>query len=227
MKTSGTYLLDSILLLGPTGVGKSPLGDAIAERGLLGRRCHHLDFGSELRAAVSGGERSAAYSSDELAFIHGVLEKGLLLENEHFPLAVKIITLFLDRSNFSRRNRDILILNGIPRHGGQARDIASIADVQALCVLDGSADVVLDRLTNNVGGDRTERVDDNRALVEKKLETFRQRTKPLVDLYEKLGCRIYRISVTSAMTAPDAYGVFSSLAAADPPVSLVAEPPQR
>ena len=227
MRTSGTYLLDSILLLGPTGVGKSPLGDAIAQRGLLGRRCHHLDFGSELRAAAADRERSAAYSTEELDFIHGVLEKGLLLENEHFPLAVKIITLFLDRSNFSRGERDILILNGIPRHEGQARDIAAIADIQALCVLDCSADVVLDRLKNNVGGDRAERLDDNRSLVEKKLDIFRQRTKPLVDHYKNLGCRIYRISVTSAMTADDACGVFSSLAAADPPVPLVAEPPQR
>jgi adenylate kinase family enzyme len=219
--------IDSLLLLGPTGVGKSPLGDTIARRGLLGRRCHHLDFGSELRTAVSIGDRSADYTAKELAFIHGVLERGLLLENEHYPLAVKIISLFLDRSGFSHRDHDMLILNGIPRHAGQARDIASIADIQALCVLDCSAAVVLSRIHSNVGGDRSVRVDDDKVLIEKKLAIYRVRTKPLVDHYEKRGRRIFRIDVTSEMTPSDAYGVLSSLAAADPPVSLVAEPPER
>jgi hypothetical protein len=64
-------------------------------------------------------------------------------------------------------------------------------------------------------------------LIEKKLAIYRVRTKPLVDHYEKRGRRIFRIDVTSEMTPSDAYGVLSSLAAADPPVSLVAEPPER
>ena len=75
MKKFYSSTINAMLLLGPTGVGKSPLGDAIAQNGLFGRRCHHLDFGSELRGAVSREELSAAYSSNELDFIHGVLEQ--------------------------------------------------------------------------------------------------------------------------------------------------------
>jgi len=90
MRNTYTLPVDAVLLLGPTGAGKSPLGDALEQRGLLGRKCRHLDFGAELRSAVSGGKGSAAYSPEELDFIHGVLERGLLLENEHFPLAKKI-----------------------------------------------------------------------------------------------------------------------------------------
>lgn len=219
-----TYPIDAVLLLGPTGVGKSPLGDALAQNGFLGRTCYHLDFGSELRGAVSGGARSGPYSKEELDFIHGVLERGLLLENEHFPLARKIIALFLDRAEFTRG--DVLVLNGIPRHAGQAKDIAAVAHMHALIVLDCSADTVLNRIQENVGGDRTERVDDNKDLIEKKLVIFRERTAPLIDHYETNGCRIYRIDVSRTMTPADACQKVSALAAAHPPVAFIAEPPQ-
>ena len=219
------FPVNALLLLGPTGVGKSPLGDAIAHQGLFGRTCHHLDFGSELRGAVSGGARSAAYSTTELAFIHGVLEQGLLLENEHFVLAEKIISLFLTRVGFGRS--DVLVLNGIPRHAGQARDIARIARIHAVTVLDCSADAVICRIQNNVGGDRAERVDDHADLIEKKLAIFRERTAPLIEHFAYQGSRVYRIMVTDSMTPTDAYQHLSALSAADPPVAFVAEPPER
>lgn len=220
-----TYPIDAVLLLGPTGVGKSPLGDALAQNGLFERTCHHLDFGSELRNAVSDGERAVAYSTEELDFVHGVLERGLLLENEHFPLAKKIIALFLDRAGFTQGH--VLVLNGIPRHVGQAKDIAALVHIHALIVLDCSAETVLDRISENVGGDRTERIDDNRDLIEKKLVIFRERTAPLIDHYDAKGCRIYRIDVSSTMTPADAYRNLSALAAAHPPIAFIAEPPQR
>jgi adenylate kinase len=225
MKTAYIFPVDAILLLGPTGAGKSPLGDALAPNGLFNRHCHHLDFGSELRLAVSDRSRSAVYSTAELDFIHGVLEQGLLLENEHFPLARKIISLFLDRTGFSRN--DILVLNGIPRHQGQAREMEVLAHILALVVLDCSADEIVFRIRNNVGGDRTERVDDHSELIQTKLATFRERTAPLIDHYERLGRRIYRLVVSRTMTPAEAYRCVSVLAAADPPVTFIAEPPQR
>jgi adenylate kinase len=214
-----------MLLLGPTGIGKSPLGDAIARNGLFGRRCHHLDFGSELRGAVSRQDLSSAYSSKELDFIHGVLERGLLLENEHFPLAEKIFGLFLNRAGFA--SHDLLILNGIPRHAGQSKDIESLARIHAVIVLDCIADDVYRRIRNNVGGDRAARLDDDKKLIAKKLEIFRERTAPLIDHYSQQDCRIYRVNVSAATTAEQAYQSLSSLASAHPPVSLIAEPPQR
>jgi adenylate kinase len=225
MKKNFSFPIHAMLLLGPTGVGKSPLGDAIARNGLLGRRCHHLDFGSELRGAVSHEDRSSAYSPEELEFIHGVLERGLLLEDEHFPLAEKIFDLFLDRAGFA--SRDLLVLNGIPRHRGQSKDIARIARIHALIVLDCTADDVYCRIRNNVGGDRAERLDDGKKLIAKKLEIFRERTAPLVAYYSQQDCRIYRVNASASTTAEQAYQSLSSLAAAHPPISLVAEPPQR
>jgi adenylate kinase len=219
------FPVNAFLLIGPTGAGKSPLGDAIAGNGLNGHICHHLDFGAELRAAVSVAARSALYSDDELCFIRGVLERGLLLENEHFAVAEKTISLFLNRVGFSRK--DILVLNGLPRHEGQARDIGKIGTVHALVVLDCSAEEIHYRIRNNTGWDRTERVDDNPDMIEKKLKIYRQRTAPLIEYYRRQGCRVYRIDVTASMTPAEAYDKLSSLAAIHPPVALVAEPPQR
>jgi len=224
MKTLYKYPVNSVLLLGPTGAGKSPLGDFLARKGIFNRQCRHLDFGLQLRLAVSDKDLSFRYSNEEIDFIHGVLEQGLLLENEHFPLAKKIISLFLDRVRFFSDH--ILILNGIPRHIGQAKDVSSLAEVHAVVVLDCSANDVLCRIQNNVGGDRDARLDDYAELVAAKLATFRERTAPLIDHYERLGRRIYRISVTGEMTPAEAYLYLSALAAAHPPVTLVTEPPQ-
>jgi adenylate kinase len=220
-----TFPVDAILLLGPTGVGKSPLGDVIAQRGIFGRRCQHLDFGSELRDAVSCADRSTSYTKKELDFIHGVLERGLLLENEHFPLAKKIISLYLNRVGFSEH--DVLVLNGIPRHPGQAQDIATIAVIHAVVVLDCSSNDIMRRIRDNIGGDRTERIDDSKELIEKKLKIFRERTTPLIEHYTQRGCALYRINVSRDMTPTETYFNISSLAAAYPPVTLVTEPPQR
>jgi adenylate kinase family enzyme len=224
MKTPFTFPVDAMLILGPTGSGKSPLGDLFTSCGFLGRRSYHLDFGSELRAIVSG-MGSSSYTPSEQDFIIGVLERGLLLENEHFALARKIINLFLERSRF--RSGDILVLNGIPRHEGQAKDIASIAVIHSLVVLDCSAGSVFRRIRENTGGDRAGREDDERMLIEKKLRIFRERTAPLIEHYARAGSRIYRIDINERTTTGSAYQQLSLLAAADPPVPFIAEPPQR
>ena len=219
------FPVNSVLLLGPTGVGKSPLGDVLARRGLFGLTCHHLDFGSELRRALSGGDASSHYTAPELAFIKGVLEQGLLLENEHFFSHRRSSTCSSPAPDFYQS--DLLILNGIPRHDGQARDMEQIACVHALIVLDCSGEEILYRIRDNVGGDRAERSDDDVLLIEKKLQIFRERTAPLLRFYEQNGKKIYRLRVTATMSPAEAYRDVSALAAAHPPITLVTEPPQR
>jgi adenylate kinase len=213
----------AMLLLGPTGVGKSPLGDHIARSGLFEKKVFHLDFGAELRSIASG--TSAVYTSSELEFIQGVLGRGLLLENEHFPLAEKIIALFLDRTGFT--GNDILILNGIPRHNGQARDIDRIASIHAVIALGCCSDDVFCRLRENIGGDRTDRIDDHDLLVAEKLTIYSERTEPLIDHYRQTGSTIYRLDITASTTTNEAYRKLLMLAASDPPIAFVAEPPQR
>ncbi len=224
MKTTFSYPVDAVLLLGPTGSGKTPLGEQVASLGLLGRRSHHLDFGSELRS-ISSGIGAHAYSSEERKFISAVLEQGALLENEYFSLAEKIISLFLSRSRF--RSGDILLLNGVPRHAGQAQDISKIAAVRAVVLLVCSIESVIRRIEENTGGDRTGRIDDERALVDRKLRIYAERTAPLIEYYRKTGSTIYHIDVSEQSSTVAAYQQLLSLAATDPPVAFVAEPPKR
>jgi hypothetical protein len=41
-----------MLLIGPTGVGKTPFGSCLEKNGFRGRRCLHFDFGHELRTVA-------------------------------------------------------------------------------------------------------------------------------------------------------------------------------
>jgi adenylate kinase len=122
---------------------------------------------------------------------------------------------------------DLLILNGIPRHAGQAHDMAEILTIHALVVLDFSADVVYYRLRENNGGDRDVRQNDGVALVQKKLALFHERTRLLVEHFKRLRSNVSHFSVDDQTTVDEIYTSLSSLPASDPPVSFVTKPPQR
>jgi len=193
----------SMLLVGPTGAGKTPLGDYFEERGFSGKRCFHFDFGHLLRNIAGEGSPPEGFSEEDHAFITAVLERGLLLENKNFFIAEKIITLFFHRSNFARN--DILVLNGLPRHVGQAEDMEEIVEIQDIIVLECSPKDVYRRIRCNTGSDRAERVDDDIGMVRKKLEIFRRRTAPLIDYYANAGGNVCSINVSSSSTAEDLY----------------------
>lgn len=198
----------ALLLLGPTGSGKTPLGDELAAHGFGGRRCLHFDFGANLRAAHDGPWAVDDLSRADRGVIRDSLATGRLLEDRHFPIAAAIFRAFIAREGW--RHGDWVVLNGLPRHAGQARDVATLADVRAVVLLDCSPEAVRARIRHDTGGDRAGRVDDSLPEIERKLALFRERTLPLLDHYAALGVSIRRLPVGEKTTARDAAAALSA-----------------
>ncbi len=194
----------AILLVGPTGSGKTPLGEFLERSGFRGRPCRHFDFGARLRMlAASPG--LPGFTAADLGVIRRSLSTGALFEDDEFPVAVKILSDFVVSAGDG--GDGLVVLNGFPRHAGQARALEGFVAVELVVALEAPADVVVERIRRNTEGDRGGRDDDSRAEVMKKLETFRERTLPLVAHYSSRGVKVARIPVTVSSTAADHYAV--------------------
>ena len=191
----------ALLLLGPSGSGKSPLGDSLEQEGFCCRRCVHFDFGAALRRVGDGGLRGDVLTDEDVAVVRRMLQTGALLEDRDFPIAEKILLTFIRERDVG--SDDIIVLNGLPRHPGQARDLESVLDVLMVVHLECPASVVRDRIRLNSGGDRTDRVDDSPREVENRLRIFKQRTAPLLDHYRTKGVKVHNVAVAVNTTATD------------------------
>lgn len=182
---------NAVLLIGPTGSGKSPFGDWLQANGLWGRRCHHFDFGSRLRTVAGGSD--PAFTLQEIRFVRDVVREGALLENETFPIALRILNGFATERNVG--SGDLLLMNGLPRHAGQAESLEPHVDLGAILELKCTPATVFARLCADTGGDRAGRLDDTIDLVERKLAIFERRTRPLIDHYRGRGVRAVTLGV--------------------------------
>jgi len=187
------FIPSTILVIGPTGAGKSPLGDYLQSKGLKGKRCLHLDFGSQLRTTAKKPAYFSELSSSDINVIKKSLASGKLLENKNFKIAEKILQGFLKRNVV--KSDEYLVLNGLPRHCGQAEDLQRKVKIKTVVVLNCNPDTIYKRLRLNSGGDRTERTDDSLELVRSKLEVYNKRTIPLLDFYQQEKSRILEFDI--------------------------------
>lgn len=193
----------ALILLGPTGSGKTPLGALLADRGWRGWRCVHFDFGAQLRQVAAGGRAAAGVSAADVAFVQQVLERGALLEDRDFPLAERILRSFLRAAAVDART--LVVMNGLPRHVGQAEAVESVVRAWAVVQLRCSPQTVWARIATNIGGDRTRRTDDDLAAVERKLAIYAARTAPLVAHYRAQGIPLATLEMTATVTPEQAW----------------------
>ena len=197
----------AILLLGPTGSGKTPLGEELERRGLGGRACLHFDFGANLRRLAAGSDQSGLLKAADLARIRASLATGALFEDRDMPMIVGIFHSFIEARQL--RPGTLLVLNGLPRHVGQARGLAGTVSVVRIVLLEAEAPVILERIRIDPGGDRSGRADDSLETVGKRLADYGERTRPLLDFYGALGVPVSKIGVTAAMAAAEMYAILA------------------
>jgi len=185
----------ALLLIGPTGVGKTPLGECAEQHGYSGKRCTHFDFGAALRGVDASGVPVGTLTADDVTFIHKVLTEGALLENDTFYIASELLRAHIEAAGLAEE--DYVLLNGLPRHVDQARDVDAIVSVRRVLHLHCSPKVVHARIRQNSGGDRSERTDDAPEAVVRKLAIFEARTRPLVDHYRALGIPVIDVEITT------------------------------
>jgi adenylate kinase family enzyme len=191
----------AILLLGPTGSGKTPLGELLEAEGFGGRRCAHFDFGAQLRRIDETGVGPEGFGEGDVAFIRRVLREGALLENEHFHLARAILQAFVREKKIGPD--DLLVLNGLPRHVRQAADVDTFVRVRNVVHLRCTPEVVQERIRLDTGGDRADRVDDSLERIAAKLRIFEERTLPLIKHYRKSGAHVVEVEVEAHSTAQE------------------------
>jgi adenylate kinase family enzyme len=189
----------SILIAGPTGAGKTPLGQYLARHGLHRRHCIHFDFGQILRETALAAPLPLFLKKEELSIILNSLKTGALLEDADFPIAIKLLNGFIE--NHVKSENDRLLLNGLPRHLGQAKLLCAHVNIVGIIFLDCNGDVARQRIQNNTGGDRMGRRDDSRDLILRKMDIFLERTLPLLEYYKNRGVAVYSSRVT-ALTSP-------------------------
>jgi len=187
-------LHEAILLIGPTGSGKTPLGHYAEQAGFSGRRCAHFDFGHQLRLAAAGAAPGNGLSTADTAFVRDVLASGALLEAETFHIAETILRRFIE--HHAPAPEDIIVLNGLPRHAGQADRIAPLLRIIRVVHLHCPPEGVFARIHRNSGGDRTGRRDDTPDDIRRRLALFEARTAPLLEHYRRQGIPVITLAIS-------------------------------
>ena len=187
----------AVLLVGPTGSGKSPAGMVMERWGGF----RHFDFGAELRAAAAGAR---GLMPADVASVQQLLRTHALLPDERFGLAELLLRAFLARNRFDAAS-EVLVLNGLPRRVSQAvavERLVHVAHVVALECDEGVARQRVARRRRGEGIDHVGRDDDLPEAVARKLALYAGETRPLIAHYEaQASVRVSRVRVKAGTSA--------------------------
>jgi len=195
-----------LLLVGPTGAGKTPLGRVLVEKGFQGVRVHHFDFGEELRKIASNQTK---VSQDVADLVRTILAEGRLLTPEEYFIFLETLDEFIGRKGY--KEDEFIVLNGFPRDLKQAEFIEGHLNIVCVINLSATFDVLYYRLKHDPAGDRKGRTDDNPQLVAKKLAWFFERNIPLVEYYKRKGAKVLEVVVEKEDTGETLYQKLLSL----------------
>ncbi|MBP7148379.1 MAG: nucleoside monophosphate kinase [Acidobacteria bacterium] len=182
--------LTALLLLGPTGSGKTPVGRAL-ER-IAG--WPHLDFGAHLRQIAGSGD-DHGLDPAERDYVRALVAGNALFPDDALPLVRRIVAHALAVAPAGAAR---VVLNGVPRTLAQARGLVDLLDVRHVVLLACAPGVAAARVALRRAGqgpDDAGRADDDPAQVAHKLELFARETLPLVAHYRAAGATIVEAEV--------------------------------
>ena len=164
-------LISAFLIFGPPGSGKGTVGAKLAATTSL----KHLSTGDIFRGLPASSE------SGKLFYQYS--NSGKLVPDE---VTVQIFQRYVNGlvdTNKLNPEKDILLLDGIPRTPAQARLIESVVPVKGLLVLDIANDnTVVDRI---LGRAKIEgRKDDaDESIIRNRLTEYKNKTAAVLDVY--------------------------------------------
>ena len=155
-----------LLFLGPPGAGKGTQANLFCKKyGLI-----HLSTGDLLRDEVSSGSVLGIKAAE-------IMNKGELVSDE--------LVLWIVEGRLVNINKGWL-LDGFPRNVNQANSLKNLLEkinqpLEAVVLIKCADDYLIKRLLERG------RQDDNQQVIKNRLEIYREKTSPLIDLYKKEG----------------------------------------
>ncbi len=172
-------LIPALLIFGPPGSGKGTVGAKLAATTSL----KHLSTGDIFRGLPASSE------SGKLFYQYS--NSGKLVPDE---VTVQIFQRYVNGlvdTNKLNPDKDVLLLDGIPRTPAQAKLIESVVSVKGLLVLDIANDeTVVQRI---LGRAKIEgRKDDaDESIIRNRLTEYKNKTAAVLDVYKpELVCRV-------------------------------------
>ncbi|NXF31623.1 KCY kinase, partial [Nyctibius bracteatus] len=165
-----------VFVLGGPGAGKGTQCARIVEK----YGYTHLSAGDLLR-----DERKRPGSQ------YGELIENYIKEGEIVPVEITISLLkrAMDQTMADNSQKNKFLIDGFPRNEdnlqGWNKTMDGKADVSFVLFFDCDNEICIDRCLER--GKSSGRSDDNRESLEKRIHTYLQSTKPIIDLYERMG----------------------------------------
>ncbi|XP_067893273.1 UMP-CMP kinase isoform X2 [Heterodontus francisci] len=165
-----------VFVLGGPGAGKGTQCIKIVEK----YGYTHLSAGDLLRAERS--KEATQYGE----LIDSYIKEGKIVPVE---ITINLIKRAMDETMAEDATKNKFLIDGFPRNtdnlDGWNRKMDNNADVKFVLFFDCSNDICIERcLERGKGSGRT---DDNIMSLEKRIQTYMQSTKPIIELYEKEG----------------------------------------
>lgn len=165
-----------VFVLGGPGAGKGTQCSKIVES----YGYTHLSAGDLLR------EERAREESEFGQLIANYIKEGKIVPVE---ITINLLRKAMEATMKENENKFRFLIDGFPRNEDNLQGWNSVmdekADVKFVLFFDCSNEVCINRCLER--GKSSGRTDDNRESLEKRIQTYLQSTRPIIDLYEKQG----------------------------------------